>query len=239
MTDFDERLQARLERLDAAIPSARLPTVSVADGRQADTARGRMPHRWPGRKAALGLAAAAVLAVASVATAQRVLFSDVPPPGLEAALEEIFTGSDCVTLADAKDAIHARLEAAGAADWEIRTQPGAGAPCVAAGIVAEDHLIILLPSSGRVVAEAMERTAEELMRRCLGRDEAIRFVSSVLTSLGVTDFSVSADPWGPQGGPADQIEAYREHVAAGCFVYSGMGRDANGRAIYYLWGSWP
>jgi hypothetical protein len=34
----------------------------------------------------------------------------------------------------------------------------------------------------------MEGVAEELMRRCLGKDEATQLVSSVLTSLGETDF---------------------------------------------------
>lgn len=224
MTDFDTRLRTRLERLDAAVPAPRPPSVSAP-------ARQRR-----GRRVVLLLAAAALLMATSVATAQRLLFPDVPQPALEAALEEVFA-SGCVTATDATDAIRARLDASGFTGWGIESRPGAAqARCVAAGLVTPEHVVILLPAAGRDVAEAMAGVAEELMRRCLGKDEATQLVSSVLTSLGATDFSVRADPWGPQAAPIGQEEAVRSHVAAGCFVYSGMGWDAGGHAKYYLWG---
>lgn len=95
--------------------------------------------------------------------------------------------------------------------------------------------MLLLPAPGRDVLEALDGVANELMLRCLGRSEAIELAPSVLTSLGVSDFSVRADPWGPQVAPLDQIDAYRAHVEANCFVYGGIqdGRNVN------LWGRWP
>jgi hypothetical protein len=35
------------------------------------------------------------------------------------------------------------------------------------------------------------------------------------------------------------MQAYEEHVKAGCFVYVGTGADAGGRREFYLWGPWP
>jgi hypothetical protein len=238
MTDFETRLRTRLERLDAAIPAPRPPSVWAVDGRLAGMAPARPARPRRGRRVVLLLAAAALLTATSVATAQRFLFPDVPQPALEAAVAEVFAQSGCVTATDAKDAIRALLDASGHADWEIESRGGADhARCVTAGLLTTEHVVLLLPGAGRDVAEAMAGVAEELMRRCLGKDEATQLVSSVLTSLGETDFSVRADPGGPQGGPIDQIEAYRSHVAAGCFVYSGgVGRDADGHANYYLWG---
>lgn len=234
MTDFDTRLRARLERLDAAIPAPRPLSVSAGDGRLARMTRAGPARQRRGRRVILLLAAAFLMAT-SVATAQRFLFADVPQPALEAALEEVFAQSDCVTATDAKDAIRARLDALGYAGWEIESSGAVEhARCVAAGLVTTEHLVILLPAAGRDVAEAVAGVREELMRRCLGKDEATQLISSVLTSLGVTDFSVRAA--GPQGAPIGQEEAVRSHVAAGCFVYSGMGWDADGHANYYLWG---
>lgn len=235
MMDFDERLAARLQRLDAAIPAPRPPSVPAGDGRLAEIARARPSGKKRGRRIVILLAAALLLGT-SVATAQRFLFPDVPQPALEAALGEVFAETGCVTATDATDAIRARLDALGYADWEIELRGGAAeARCVAAGLVTPEHVVILLPGAGRDVAKAMERVAEELMRRCLGRNDATELVSSVLTSLGVTDFSVRADPWGPQAGPIDQIDAYRSHVDAGCFVYVGI---QDGRNVD-LWGRWP
>ncbi|MBA3779001.1 MAG: hypothetical protein H0X16_06865 [Chloroflexi bacterium] len=236
MIDFDAHLRERLQRLDDAIPSP-LPPEAATDERQAELARVRQPRRRRGRKLVVLLAAAALLVATGAAAAGRLLFPDVPQPALEAALEEVFAASGCITATEATDAIRARLDAMGHGDWEIETRPGTEHPrCVSAGLISPQHVVVLLPAAGRDVAEALEGVRDELLRQCLGRDEAIQLVSSVLTSLGATDFRVSADPWGPQGAPMDQLEAYQSHVAAGCYVYSAMGYDADGKAIHYLWG---
>jgi len=235
MMDFDERLRVRLGRLDGAIPAPRPPSVSAAALRNAAMAQALPSRKKRGRRVVILLAAALLLG-ASVATAQRFLFPDVPQPALEAALAEVFAQSDCITASDATDAIRARLAALGYADWEIEPRSGAAdARCVTAGLVTPYHVVILFPAPGRDVLEALGGVADELMRRCLGRNDATELVSSVLTSLGVADFSVRADPWGPQGAPLDQIDAYRSHVDAGCFVYVGI---QDGRNVD-LWGRWP
>jgi hypothetical protein len=83
----------------------------------------------------------------------------------------------------------------------------------------------------------MQVVARELEDRCLNRADAFQLVSSTLTNLGITNFSVHADPWGPQGGPIDKLDFYRSHVAAGCFVYVG-GQQRDGLEVD-LWGPWP
>lgn len=232
MTDFDERLRARLERLDAAIPAPRPPAGSAVEGPLDATAGARPSGPGRKRKVALLLAAAALLVATSVVTAERVLFPDVPQPALEVALEEVFAESDCIQVADAREWIQARLDALGYADWSIESAGGAeDARCVVAGLMTVHHVVLLLPAVGRDVIEAMDGVREGLMRRCLGREEAIQFVSSVLTGIGASDVAVRADPRGPQGGPIGQFEAIRSHVAAGCFVYSGMPDGS-----VHLWG---
>lgn len=230
MRDFDTRLRERLERLDAAVPAPRPPEIARA--------RSRRPKR---RKGVLLLAAAALLLVTSAATAQRLLFPDVPEPALEAALEEVFAGPDCLTATDAGEAIQARLDALDKANWVIESRPGAKeASCVSSFIVAPLHAVVLVPGISQEVAEAMEAVADELLRQCLGRADAIQLVSSALTSVGTDDFVVRADPWGPQGAPMDKIDDYRRHVEDGCFVYVGSPtREADGTAVHDLWGPWP
>ncbi len=235
MIDFDERLRVRLERLDAAIPAPRAPSRVAAVENEAATAQAR-PSRKKRRRTVIILLAAALLLGTSAVAAQRFLFPDVPQPALEAALAEVFAQSDCMMASDATDAIRARMDALGYVDWAIESRPGvADARCVAAGVMSSLHAVLLLPAPGRDVLEALDGVANELMLRCLGRSEAIELVSSVLISLGVSDFSVRADPWGPQVAPLDQIDAYRAHVEAGCFVYGGI---QDGRNVD-LWGRWP
>lgn len=230
MIDFDERLRVRLERLDAAIPAARPPSVAVADRRKA-----RPSGKKRGRSVVILLAAVLLLGT-SVVTAQRFLYPEVPQPALEAALAEVFAQRDCIAAADAVAAIRPRMDELGYADWEIEERPGApDARCVTAGVLTSHHVVMLFPAPGRDVLVALEEVADELLRQCLGRNDAIELVSSVFTSLGVTDFSVRADPWGPQAAPIDQIDAYRAHVEAGCYVYAGI---QDGRSVD-LWGRWP
>lgn len=229
MTDFDSRLRERLERLDAAIPPPRTPSVAK-------------PARRPGRhrRVIVLLAAAILLLVGSAAIAQRITYPDLPEPALEGALTETFAGH-CLTATAATQAIEAKLDALGKTDWVIEWRPGAAeASCVSSFINVPHHAVVLIPGISRKVAEAMEFLADELLRECLGRADAIQLVSSALTSAGADRFVVRADPWGNQGAPLDKKDAYRRHVADGCFVFVGMPtRTADGAAILELWGPWP
>lgn len=235
MSNFDDRLKTRIKRLDAAVPAPRPPAVEAADAGSL-RASSRSGRRRRGRTVIVLLAAAALLLGTSVVAAQRFLYPEVPEPVLEAALAQLFGQSDCITETDAVGLIRGRLDALGYADWEIESRTGAAeARCVAPGLLTSQHVVMLFPAPGRDVLGALDGVADELMRDCVSRSEAIALVSSVLASLGVSDFSVRADPWGPQAAPLDQIEAYQSHVAAGCFVYAGI---QNGRNVD-LWGRWP
>jgi hypothetical protein len=235
---FDARLAARLARLEAAIPAPRLPTItgSTIDVLRRPTARPR--RRW--RLPAL-LAAAALLVTAGLVGAERSLYPDVQEPRLEAALAEIFAGSGCLPAADVTPQIEARLADLGYDGWTVAPRPGAAtAPCVLPGVVSPLHEVALFPTGGKKLADALQQVAGVLEDQCLNRAQAFSLVSSTVKSIGtVPDFNISADPWGPQGGPIDKIQFYEEHVHAGCFVYAGMGGDANGKAEFYLWGPWP
>jgi len=243
MTDFDTRLRERLERLDAAIPAPRLPSVPTPAGRPAAVTRLRSGASRRRRGLIVLLAAATLLLAGSVAIAQRITYPDLPEPALEGALTEIFAGR-CLTATAATQAIQAKLDALGKTDWAIESRPGAAeASCVSSFIVVPHHAVVLIPGISRKVAEAMEFVADELLRQCLGRADAIQLVSSALTSAGADRFVVRADPWGNQGAPLKgtyTIDDYRRHVADGCFVFVGMPtREADGAAILELWGPWP
>jgi hypothetical protein len=239
MTDFDTRLRERLERLDAAIPAPRLPSVPTAAGRPATVSRRRSgaPRR---RRGLIVLLAAAIMLAGSVAIAQRITYPDLPEPALEGALTEILAGR-CLSATAATEAIQGKLDALDKTDWVIESRPGAAeASCVSSFIVVPHHAVVLIPGISRQVAEAKEFLIDELLRQCLGRADAIQLVSSALTSAGADRFVVRADPWGNQGGPLDKMDAYRRHVAEGCFVFVGMPtRTADGAAIVELWGPWP
>ena len=239
MTDFDTRLRERLERLDAAIPAPRMPSVPTPAGWPAAVTR-RRSGGLRRRRTLIVLLAAAIMLAGSVAIAQRITYPDLPEPALEGALKEILAGH-CLTATAATEAIQGKLDALGKADWVIESRPGAAqASCVSSFIVVPHHAVVLIPGISRQVAEAKEFLINELLRQCLGRADAIQLVSSALTSAGADRFVVRADPWGNQGGPLDKMDDYRRHVAEGCFVFVGMPtRTADGAAIVELWGPWP
>ena len=153
-------------------------------------------------------------------------------------------GRDDETATAATEAIQGKLDTLRKTDWVIESRPGAAqASCVSSFILVPHHAVVLVPGISRNVAQAMEFVADELLRQCLGRADAIQLVSSALTSAGADHFVVRADPWGSQGAPTKgtyTIDDYRRHVAEGCFVFVGMPtRDADGAAILELWGPWP
>lgn len=241
MTDFDTRLRARLEGLDAAVPTPR-PPGPIAEDRSLATIPRRQFRLSGRRRLAVLLAAAALVVVASAVTAGGLFVEDEhdPHPDVTAALEEVFNvelaDDGCVTAAEATGPIRARLDAMGHADWAIEARPGTEDPhCVAAAIFDAGQ-VGLLPAAGGDVSSALEVLSDELMSRCLGREDATALVSSTLTGLGVTDFSVHAQAGGMYAVSAGQEEAVRDHIAAGCYVYAYLGWDEQGHPTYYLAG---
>lgn len=87
---------------------------------------------------------------------------------------------------------------------------------------------------GGDVAKAMDRVGLELMRRCLGRNEASALISSTLNDLGVTGWSIGND--GRVLAPIGQEDAVLTHIADGCFVYSGSQSQPDGGRVFYITG---
>lgn len=238
MNDFESRLRARLERLDAAVPTAQWNDASVTIGARARTGTRRTGGR---RKLVVLLAAAALLLISGAAAAQRIIYPDMPEPELEAAVERIWTGRNCVRPAEARDAVQRQLDELGYADWTINERPGTDeASCASAAVLTSLHEVQLMPGISMDIERAKDVIVDGLLAECMDRAEAIQFVTSVLTTAGSDPFVVRADPWGAHAGPADRWDEYLAHVDAGCFVYAGMPtRDSEGRAEHHLWGPFP
>jgi hypothetical protein len=230
MTDFELVLHTRLTKLDGSVPVR--PWAGV---------RPKIQRRRIRIRTIVLLAAAALVVSASAVGAQRVLYPDVPEPQLESALQRIWSGHDCVSANDARAAIQRELDSLGYDDWAIRNEPFLGdARCVSAGVISSLHEVRLAPGISVDIQRTQEAIIDGLLSTCMGRADAIQYVTSMLTTAGSDPFVVRADPWGPQGGPLDRIDAYQSHVAEGCFVYVGMPeRDNEGRAVHHLWGPWP
>lgn len=216
MRDFETKLRARLERLDAAIPDPQPPAAPVA----------AMPGRLKvGRRVLVLLAAAAVLVGASAAAAQRVRDQgDAFDPAVERAVELFLDQKGCTSLAEAREGIRTILDRLGRGDWDIQVAGGADtARCVSAGIVAPDRLVVIIGAVGRDVSLAVERIGNELLRQCFDRDAAVALARSILESAGGTDIEIHVDdPFGPRAMPFDAAEEYRQHMAAGCYVSGGI-----------------
>ncbi|HEX8026641.1 MAG TPA: hypothetical protein VF484_10575, partial [Candidatus Limnocylindrales bacterium] len=129
----------------------------------------------------------------------------------------------------------------GYAGWVVTLRPGAdNAPCVFPGVVSPLHEVALFPGAGQQLADALDQVRAQLEDSCLNRSQAFGLLRSVVDGVGTEhDYTISADPWGPTGGPVDKIQFYEQHTRDGCFVYVGMGRDSAGHAQLYLWGPWP
>lgn len=239
MADFDAHLRTRLERLDAAIPQPARPALSAA-------------RRRPRRRQALLLFAATVV----LALGTALVTTGSPPPmtpqeasrnaaltgRVERALAPLFPEDECVGHEEAARRLRQGLDELGLHDWGIRTDSTIpGARCVMFGAAADIKAVILLGRADPGVPAAMDQVADQLLAQCFTAAEASELVEKAMLDLGVTQFVVSTDPLAPKAAPIDKAEAYQQHVADGCFVYSStqLARDGSGRLVVYLWGPWP
>ena len=234
MSDFDTRLRARLERLEASVPRPQPPAVSAFD----------RPPRRRGRQLVLLLAATVgLLAVTSLAA----LAVRPPPDPAELArnaaeekllLEDLaaFEGDACLTPDQAHVLYRQRLDALGLERWSIRDDGRAReAPCVTAGVVGDSQEIILMASMGERVAIALDDLGAELLATCHGRDEAVEALRGTLVEAGIVDPRISVG--GVRGVPIDQADHYHEQLRKGCYQYTGANPDhQTGRYTWYLAG---
>lgn len=197
----------------------------------------RRPTRRRRHLLVLATTAVAVVAAGTVAAAGVLGSDDQPPAGVEQALSGLFGDGRCVSATQAAEGIRGQLDGLGYSDWTISSRPGAeGERCVMPGVMAGQKTVVLLPVNRPDVVNAIQGVAVQLMEGpCLGKDQATELISSVLTGIGVTDFSVITD--GPLGYPIGQEEAVRSRIASGCFVYSASGFTADGVPTFYLSGA--
>lgn len=104
----------------------------------------------------------------------------------------------------------------------------AGSTGAAAALLAED------PEPPAGLEAAMESVRQSLMSDCFNEEETRQLISSTLSDIGVTEFEIRTD--GPLAYPIEEEEAVRNHLAAGCFVYSTLGGGPNG-FIFYIRGA--
>jgi len=223
--DLDDMQATRLlgHLADAAKPLElgeleRMTAFAVASARSP----GAGSHRRPARRrwAAAVVLAAAIVMIATGATAY-VLTKDSPvPDALQSAINTAFAGQRCVQADEATSLIQDRLSGLGLSEWTVEARPGAtGTRCVIAGLDPTHEVVVLLPVEAPDVVDAMRTAGDRLMSECLSEDEARAFVGSLLDGLGVTGWSITTD--GPVALPAgDEGDAVRAHLAAGCTVWS-------------------
>lgn len=203
--------------------------------------RGRLHRAW-GFVAKL-VALALVVAIANLAgllgrgaqPAPPLAWDEPEPPGdLQMAVSQALDEA-CVTAPEAEGRIRARLGDMGYTEWVISLGPGVRAGgCVSASIQTLEQRILLMMAPRSEVIEALEVAAEELLDRCLGKEDATDLVASVLTSLGETGWEIRSD--GPVGAPIGRRDEVMRHFEAGCFSYSGMGWTEDGVRLYFIAG---
>lgn len=154
------------------------------------------------------------------------------PEELAAVLAEVFDEQRCTSVGTAKRDLRQRLDAVGYVDWSIASEPNLPQDsCVSWSLKTSQRTVQLVSALSPEVSKAMQQVTYELIdRRCLGEDEAIAYVTSVLTRLGQANFEVRTD--GPLGFPLDRVDEALAHVQAGCWIYTGTGRDKEHRLFF-------
>ncbi len=84
------------------------------------------------------------------------------------------------------------------------------------------------------VNAALVTMSDHTLDNCLGRDDAIRYVRSTLDALGERGYEIRTD--GMLAAPADRWDDAKRQFDAGCYVFSGTGRTADGTAVFFLTG---
>lgn len=236
--DMDDTQAAQLlgRLADAAGPLEpdelrRMTALAVVSARVSDTGSHRRPTR---RRWVVGAAmAAAIVIIATGATAFVLTNDSGVPDGLQAAVRSVFAERRCVGADEATGLIQGELSGLGLSEWTVAARPGAsGTRCVIAALDSGHEQVVLLPVEAPPVVDAMGAIADSLMTDCLNEDEARAFVGSVMDGLGVIGWSIRTD--GPVGFPIGEEDAVRSHLDAGCTVWSGSGHDEGGALVIYL-----
>lgn len=158
-----------------------------------------------------------------------------PPPQVDAAIDASL-GSACVSADAAETTLRAKLDEAGLEDWRITRDAASDVTgCVTDLVLVSERRIHLKPGLSPKVRTALEKLAGDMLDTCLTQTEAIDLVTSVLKSVGESQYELRTD--GPRGGPADRTEEIKARIAAGCYLYGGVGWKPDGTRVYMIGGS--
>ena len=155
MSDFETRLRAGLQRLEAAVPPPKAPLV---------TPRPSTGSRRRRQVILLLVAVVALLAATSLGTTAILSPPDPAQVAKDAADEERLrndlgehTADACLSEAQITALIRERLDALGLADWTVRADGRyRESPCVGAAPIGDAHEVLLMPSMGGVIATALD-----------------------------------------------------------------------------------
>lgn len=182
-----------------------------------------------------------VLALSLVVLVIRVTAAPGPSSGgssapraatVEEAIHELFDVTRCTSAEAARLGLTARLTPG---EWVVADATALRPDqCVAARLDVDRRRVELIPALSPEVRARMQEVTQDLIARCLGRDDAVKYVTTVLEDLREVDFEVRTD--GPLTAPIDQLEEVQAHVRDGCWVYSGTGWDRHGHRFYYVTG---
>lgn len=157
------------------------------------------------------------------------------PAELESAVSELFAEGRCVTSAEAEEQLPQVLLGLGYADWRVETEDGVTADdCVGSALLTLDERVLLVKVLRPEVNAALIELTSYTLDHCLSFDDAIQHVNERLHQLGEIDFEIRTD--GMLAAPAERWEEAQQHYEAGCAVFSGTGRDADGRRVFFVTG---
>jgi hypothetical protein len=158
-----------------------------------------------------------------------------PPADIQSAIAAVFAGRTCVTGTQAEEGISARLLELGYRDWSLVPGPGVTRDgCVSSTTDTVRKRVVLLMALRPEVKEALAAVAVKLLDECLTKEQAAQAVTAALRGVGELGWQLRDD--GPIGGPVNGLDEIKQHVAKGCFIYSGTGWAPDGQRLYYIAG---
>lgn len=190
------------------------------------------------------LAAGAVLIVAAVMASELILADEIQysdsgepeaPADIQDAIKTLFVVGRCTTAAEAEERLPGTLSDLGHPDWVVDFEGNILADdCVTSATLTSERRILVVEALRPEVDAALDGLTNYTLDHCLGRDEAMEFVTSSLDALGESDYEI--DTSGMLSAPVERWDHAVRHYEAGCFVFSGVGNSDDGVRLYFVTG---
>lgn len=156
------------------------------------------------------------------------------PDDFAAVVLEAFPEERCTSATSAMSDLQRRLDRGGYADWSIQVESGVQRDaCVSWSINSSLKTLTLVAALAPEVRELLRQISDDLMDTCFGEQDAVDYVTSVLTRHGLVDLEVRTD--GGLAVPLDRADEVLRHVGAGCWVFSGTGWK-DGHPLFFVGG---